>query len=65
MIHFKSIMGWIILTTITLFLYGCGTSSNNVKHVTLGPGCNPISIDDCFLPYPSFYYLLSEKRSFL
>jgi hypothetical protein len=63
MIHFKSIMGWIILTTITLFLYGCGTSSNNVKHVTLGPGCNPISIDDCFLPYPSFYYLRNDPSS--
>lgn len=51
------------LVLLTLLIYGCSSSSNNVQHVTIGQGCDPISTDDCFLPYPSFYYLTKDLNT--
>lgn len=61
---YKVVLAGIILSIVALFFYGCGSSgSNNTKSVTLGQGCNPISTDDCFLPYPSFYYLTPDSST--
>ena len=61
---YKAVSAGILLLTAALFSYGCGSSgSNNIKSVTLGQGCNPISTDDCFLPYPSFYYLTPDPST--
>ncbi len=61
--RYRVVSAGIILSIAALFSYGCGSSSNNTKSVTLGQGCNPLSTDDCFLPYPSFYYLTSDPST--
>ncbi|MGC8756763.1 MAG: hypothetical protein ACP5QW_09635 [bacterium] len=51
------------IALLTLLFSGCSSSSNNTAHVTIGQGCDPISTDDCFLPYPSFYYLTQDSST--
>ncbi len=41
---------------MTLFL-ACSKGGHNVS---IPPGCNPVSLDDCFLPFPSSYYLKED-----
>ena len=54
---------WVIVSFLFVLASGCGSSKSNVQHVTLGQGCDPISMDDCFLPYPSFYYLKQDPAT--
>lgn len=42
---------------LVLIMLSC---SKGGKNVNIPPGCNPISLDDCFLPFPSSYYLKTD-----
>ncbi len=59
----KRIGGGILVALLFLGASGCGSRKSSVAQVTLGQGCNPVSTDDCFLPYPSFYYLKQDPAT--
>ncbi len=48
-----------VLFLLTLFL-ACSKDEHNVS---IPPGCNPVSLDDCFLPFPSSYYLKEDPNT--
>lgn len=45
---------------LQLFEAGC---SKKGQSIDIPPGCNPISLDDCFLPFPSSYYLKDDPST--
>lgn len=50
-----------IITIVSIMIVtGCGGKKNVVDIPT---GCNPISLDDCFLPFPSSYYLKEDPST--
>lgn len=58
----RVVLAVFVLSVIAVSFYGCSSSSSN-PGVSIGQGCNPISTDDCFLPFPSFYYLKQDPSS--
>lgn len=48
-----------VLFSIAVLHAGCAKSNN----VDIPAGCNPISLDDCFLPFPSSYYLKEDQST--
>ncbi len=57
--HFKMFGTFILAVGLSLFI-SCGKSSSGTPTMV---GCNPISVDSCFLPFPSFYYLVKDTST--
>ncbi len=60
--RFQVVAAGLVFSIMALSFYGCSSSSSN-PNVNIGQGCNPVSTDDCFLPFPSFYYLKQDPAS--
>lgn len=48
---------YLVFISILILSLNCGGKKNIVD---IPAGCNPISLDDCFLPFPSSYYLKED-----
>ncbi|MCL4557183.1 MAG: hypothetical protein M1491_00845 [Deltaproteobacteria bacterium] len=57
------IAGSILLSFFATFPFGCSSGGSGAQHVVIGQGCQPLSTDDCFLPYPSFYYTVQASTA--
>jgi len=52
----------IYLIVIPIIILGLSCASKKNK-IDVPPGCNPVSLDDCFLPFPSSYYLNEDSTT--
>jgi hypothetical protein len=46
-----------------IFLILITACSKGGKNINIPAGCNPVSLDDCFLPFPSSYYLKEDSST--
>ncbi len=62
--RYIGIAGSLVLALFSLSPFGCsGSGGSGAQHVVIGQGCQPLSTDDCFLPYPSFYYTVQDPST--